>query len=261
MPNPKLPLIVLLGPTASGKTSLAVAMAHAIDAEIISADSRQLYKGLDIGTGKDLKEYQVAGKTIPYHLIDSKEIGEEYSVAHFQFDAYQKIQDIEKRGHSVIICGGTGLYIESLLKDYTFSRLPPFLEKSIELNREFIVFGLAPPYEERRSRCQKRLLSRIDEGLIDEGERLLKQGVTFDQMRWLGLEYKWLADLLENKIDTEEFIKGLTVGIQQYAKRQMTFFRKMEKSGIKIHWIPFDYEQIKRIEWMKEKIFSEKGTT
>lgn len=255
MSDPKLPLIVLLGPTASGKTSLAVALAAELQAEIISADSRQIYRGLDIGTGKDLNEYKINGYDVPYHLIDSHEIGAEYSVAHFQFEAYQKIIEIEGREKPIIICGGTGLYLESILKDYTFSYLPPFLEKSIELNREFIVFGLEPPYNERRERCEKRLLSRVEEGLIEEAEGLLKKGVTFDQLRWLGLEYKWLADFLEEKINLEEFINGLTIAIQQYAKRQMTFFRKMEKNGIVIHWIPYSLSQFERINWMKNKFF------
>jgi len=251
----KTPLIVLLGPTASGKTALAVALADQLQAEIISADSRQVYKGLDIGTGKDLQEYVINGQKIPYHLIDTHKIGTQYSVAHFQFDAYQKIQEIEKRNHPIIISGGTGLYIESLLKDYTFSKLPPFLEKSIELNRQYIVFGLEPPYEERRLRCKQRLLDRIEEGLIQEAENLMKQGVSFEQLRWLGLEYKWLADFLEGKINKDELLNGLTIAIQQYAKRQMTFFRKMEKNGIVIHWIPFSLSQKDRVEWMLNKIF------
>lgn len=255
MVDHKIPLIVLLGPTASGKTALAVALADQLNAEIISADSRQLYKGLDIGTGKDLKEYQIGNRTIPYHLIDSHSIGQEFSVAHFQFETFEKIKEIEQRGNPVIICGGTGLYIESLLKDYTFSYKPPFLDQSIQLNRAFVVFGLEPPYEERRLRCKQRLLDRIEEGLIEEAENLVKQGVSFDQLRWLGLEYKWLADLLEGNINKEEFVNGLTIAIQQYAKRQMTFFRKMEKNGIIIHWIPFSLSQNERIEWMKNKIF------
>ncbi len=255
MSNPEIPLIVLLGPTASGKTSLAVALAKAIQAEIISADSRQLYKGLNIGTGKDLHEYSVGNQIISYHLIDTLNIGDSYSVAHFQFEAFQKIQEIESRNHPIIICGGTGLYIESLLKDYTFSQLPPFLDKPIELNRKFIVFGLEPPYEERRNRCRYRLLSRIEEGLIQEAQNLIESGVSFEQLRWLGLEYKWLADLLEGVINDQEFVEGLTIAIQQYAKRQMTFFRKMEKNGIVIHWIPFSLTQNKRVEWMKNKIF------
>lgn len=250
-----IPLIVLLGPTASGKTALAVALADQLHAEIISADSRQLYKGLDIGTGKDLKEYQLENRIIPYHLIDSHSIGQKFSVAHFQFEAFEKIKQIEKRGNPVIICGGTGLYIESLLKDYTFSQKPPFLEQSIQLNREYVVFGLAPPYDERRQRCRQRLLDRIEEGLIEEAENLVKDGISFDQLRWLGLEYKWLADLLEGKINKNEFLMGLTIAIQQYAKRQMTFFRKMEKNGIIIHWIPFSLSQQERIEWIKNKIF------
>jgi len=255
MSDPKFPLIVLLGPTASGKTSLAVGLADQLNGEIISADSRQIYKGLDIGTGKDLTSYVINGRSIPFHLIDTHVVGEQYSVAHFQYDAFQKIQEIEQREHPIIICGGTGLYIESLLKDYTFSQLPPFLEKSIKLNRTYVVFGLEPPYEDRRLRCEKRLLSRIEDGLIEEAENLLNQGITFDQLRWLGLEYKWLADLLEEKISFDEFVKGLTIAIQQYAKRQMTFFRKMEKNGILIHWIPFGLSTNEQINWMKNKIF------
>jgi tRNA dimethylallyltransferase len=251
----KLPLLVLLGPTASGKTSLAVSLAFDLVAEIISADSRQLYKGLDIGTGKDLNEYVRKGEIVPYHLIDTLEVGAAYSVAHFQHDALKAIEEIEAKEKSVLICGGTGLYIEALLKDYTFSRVPDFSGKNLQLNRSFMVFGLQAPYELRRKRCEERLLTRIEEGLIEEGKQLVDRGVSYDQMRWLGLEYKWLADLLEGKIDKSSFIKGLTIAIQQYAKRQMTFFRKMEKQGIVIHWIPFGLSQIEQIDWIKAKIF------
>ena len=250
-----LPIIVLLGPTASGKTSLAVHLALDLDAEIISADSRQLYKGLDIGTGKDLSEYHKNGKQVSYHLIDCLEVGTPFSVAHFQHEAHLAIESIEKRKKGIIVCGGTGLYIDSLLKDYSFSRTTDFSDKPLQLNRKFIVFGLQPPYELRREACEKRLLARIDEGLIEEGERLLNSGIGLEQFRWLGLEYKWLADLLEGKINREEFVRGLTIAIQQYAKRQMTFFRKMERDGIVIHWIPFDLPTEERISWIKSKLF------
>lgn len=227
-------LLVLLGPTASGKTALAVDLARRLDGEIISADSRQIYKGLDIGTGKDLLEYG----DVPYHLIDHHTLGEHYSVAHFQKEAYDAIQDVLSRAKHPILCGGTGLYIEALLANYSFSHVPNFLEEPIALDLTYRVFGLNPELGIRRARISDRFQARLASGLIEEVEGLLAQGAAEADFIRLGLEYKWIVQYLRGEISRERFEEGLEVAIHQFAKRQMTYFRKMEKAGISISWIP-----------------------
>ena len=226
-------LIVLLGPTASGKTALAVALAKQLNGEIVSADSRQIYSKLDIGTGKDLSEYG----DIPYHLIDHHNLGDHYSVAHFQKEAYDAIQDILSRGKQPIVCGGTGLYIEALLANYTFSHLPDFLTEPVSIEIPFQVFGLNPELSLRRQRISERLKNRLV-GMIEEVKALLAEGAREEDFVRLGLEYKWVIEFLRGDITRERFELGLEVAIHQFAKRQMTYFRKMEKSGIAISWIP-----------------------
>ena len=227
-------LIVLLGPTASGKTALAVEIACALDGEIISADSRQIYRRLDIGTGKDLKEYGF----IPYHLIDSHEIGEAFSVAHFQKAAFDAINDVFSRGKQPILCGGTGLYIESLLANYQFSHVPHFLSEPLDIQFNYTVFGLDPSTELRREKISTRFKARLKEGMLEEVQQLLFEGVHPEELRWMGLEYKWMVNYVEGVISREEFERGLESAIHQFAKRQMTYFRKMERAGIVINWIP-----------------------
>ncbi len=227
-------LIVLLGPTASGKTALAVELAKRLKGEIISADSRQIYRDLNIGTGKDLLEYG----DVPYHLIDHHTLGDHYSVAHFQKEAIDAIQDIMNRGNQPILCGGTGLYLEALLANYTFSHLPDFLEAPLALGLPYRVFGLNPPVETRRARITARLHARLREGMLAEVEGLLANGAKQDDFLRLGLEYKWMMEFLRGDITQERFENGLEVAIHQFAKRQMTYFRKMEKAGISITWIP-----------------------
>jgi len=232
------PIIVVLGPTASGKTELAVALARNIKGEIISADSRQIYRGLTIGTGKDLDLYQNGGVPVKHHLIDILEVGETYSVAHFQFDALKAIEKIEAAGKQVVVCGGTGLYLDALLHDYEFSRVTDFSDVSLKLNREFVVFGLNPNSEIRRMKCALRLTDRLNNGLVEEVQQLIAEGINPNDLIRLGLEYKWLVHLVQGGISQDEFEHGLTIAIQQFSKRQMTFFRKMERTGIHIHWIP-----------------------
>lgn len=227
-------LLVLLGPTASGKTALAVDLARRLDGEIISADSRQIYKGLDIGTGKDLLEYG----DVPYHLIDNHALGDHYSVAHFQKEAIDAIQEVLRCGKQPILCGGTGLYIEALLANYSFSHVPHFLDKPILFDLPYHVFGLNPDASLRRARISARLKARLAAGLIEEVEVLLAQGALEADFIRLGLEYKWIVQYLRGEITRERFEKGLEVAIHQFAKRQMTYFRKMEKAGISITWIP-----------------------
>lgn len=245
-----LPLITLLGPTASGKTALAVELARRIGGEIISADSRQVYRRLDIGTGKDLLEYGTGENTIPYHLIDTLEVGDTYSVAHFQKDAFEALKKIDAHGKYPILCGGTGLYIDAIVSSYQFSSLPPFLDSPLKLDRSSMVFGLQPSWENRRMNCSKRLFQRLDEGMIEEVENLLKDGIKPAELRWLGLEYKWLTDYVEGKISRVELENGLEVAIHQFAKRQMTFFRKMERSGIDIQWIPENLKRLDAVDWL-----------
>lgn len=231
-------VLVLLGPTASGKTSLAVALANKLDGEIVSADSRQIYRGMDIGTGKDLAEYG----SVPYHLIDNHQIGDVYSVAHFQKEAHDVIQEITSRGKLPIVCGGTGLYLESLINHFQFSRVPDFLEESLNYDLDFQVFGLNPTLEVRRERISNRLHQRLMEGLVEEVQALLGHGISQDALIWLGLEYKWAVHFLNGEISRDRFEQGLEVAIHQFAKRQMTYFRKMEKAGISITWIPDDLD-------------------
>ena len=247
-------LHVILGPTASGKTALGVALARRIGGEIISADSRQIYRGLNIGTGKDLGEYEQGGEAVSYHVIDILEVGEEYSVAHFQKDAFDAMGLIDSNGHTPILCGGTGLYLDAVLNQYTFSKQAPFILQPLVLDRATRVFGLNPPLELRRELCANRLLARLDTGLLEEVKDLLAQGVSADDLIWLGLEYKWLTLFLQEEISYGEFVEKLTVAIQQFAKRQMTFFRKMERSGIDIQWIPFELSLSDKVDWIQARL-------
>lgn len=281
-------LYIILGPTASGKTKLAVALAQWINGEIISVDSRQVYRGMDIGTGKDIQEYQ----NIPYHLIDICAPGEKYNVSRFQLDFEAAYSDILTRQKRVVACGGTGMYLHALLqqqpyidvptdivlretliqqpKDQLLAQLkqlprpadfqvdrsshkrliraieiltflqnePHFLtgikQKPVYPN---LVFGLDPTLEKRRANISKRLLNRIEEGLLDEIQDLLNDGLSHDDLQYYGLEYKYGSLYLNGSIDYSLFLQKLETEIHRYAKRQMTFFRKMEKDGIKIHWL------------------------
>ncbi|WP_129715746.1 tRNA (adenosine(37)-N6)-dimethylallyltransferase MiaA [Pedobacter sp. SYP-B3415] len=284
-------LIVILGPTASGKTRLAVRLATILDAEIISADSRQVFKGMDIGTGKDLTEYETeTGSHIPYHLIDILPAGASYDVAQYTNDFYRTFEDITRRGKRAILCGGTGLYIHALLKNYQetlvpvnmnlrqrleHDELPDLIRKlqnfpeSLRLNADTgtkkrtiraiekamhlqensmpqkarprlipVVFGLELARDERWSRIEKRLDDRLQAGLVAEAEQLLANGVSADQLKFYGLEYKYLAQHLEGALDRAQLREQLNFAIRQFTKRQMTFFRKMEKDGIAINWLP-----------------------
>lgn len=283
-------LIVILGPTASGKTHLAVQLAHQIDGEIISADSRQVYRGMDIGTGKDLDEYVIEGKKIPYHLIDIIEAGESYHIYQFQQDFQKAYTDILQRGKTPILCGGSGMYLDAVLKGYEFTAVPvneslreTLLEKSMEelldifeankniyaeksdtstkkrliraieinlflnQNPDFkitsqpitnaTIFGLNPPTEIRRERITKRLIARLENGMILEVEALLNKGISPDKLIFYGLEYKFITQYLMGEISYQIMFEKLNVAIHQFAKRQMTFFRKMENDGLKINWL------------------------
>ena len=281
-------LITILGPTASGKTALAAALAARLDTEIISADSRQLYRGMDIGTGKDLADYVVDGKSIPYHLIDICDPGYKYNVFEYQHDFFRVFTSLRDRGLVPILCGGTGLYIEAVLKGYKLLDVPPnpalrerLREKSlpeleillasykvlhnktdvdsvqrairaIEIEefyrtqapdvREYaplnsLLVGVAIDRELRREKISKRLRARLDEGMLDEVRHILSNGVAPEDLIYYGLEYKFLTLYIIGKLTYEEMVSQLEIAIHQFAKRQMTWFRGMERRGCTIHWL------------------------
>lgn len=285
---PTTDFITILGPTASGKTGVAVKLATEIDAEIISADSRQVYRRMDLGTGKDLEDYCIQGKKIPYHLIDIAEPGTKYNVYEYQKDFLQAYNDIRSRGKKVIVCGGTGLYLESVLRSYRLSPVPQNPElreqlsgkslaelthilsqyktlhnttdvdsaqraiRAIEIaeyykhtpidDRPFptltsYVIGIDVDRETRRQRISARLKQRLDNGMVDEVKRLLAEGIPADDLIYYGLEYKFLTLYAIGKMSYEEMFRQLEIAIHQFAKRQMTWFRGMERRGINIHWM------------------------
>ncbi len=286
-------LITIIGPTASGKTPFAAALASQIGAEIISADSRQVYRRMDIGTGKDLEDYTVEGVQIPHHLIDIAEPGTKYNLFQYQQDFQNVYSALKESGKPTILCGGTGLYVEAVLKGYALSPVPqnPKLREElagkslIELteilkdlkernksamhnctdvdtaNRamraieietyelehptpdrqmpsvDSIIIGLDISREERRQKISSRLKKRIDGGMVDEVKSLLDSGIPADDLIYYGLEYKFLTQYVIGQISYEEMYKSLEIAIHQFAKRQMTWFRGMERRGFRIHWI------------------------
>ncbi len=242
----QLPILTILGPTACGKTTFAAHLAADIDGEIISADSRQVYRRMDIGTGKDLADYTVEGREIPYHLIDIAEPGTRYSVYQFQHDFHEAYTDIKSRGKTPILCGGTGLYIESVIRGYEFDgRVMPSMNS---LN-----IGLKIDREERRRKISARLRSRLAEGMVDEVKGLIDSGVPTAALIRYGLEYKYVTLYLLGELEYEEMVRLLEIAIHQFAKRQMTWFRGMEKRrNIPIKWIECTLPIAERIKTVKE---------
>ncbi|MED5475979.1 MAG: tRNA (adenosine(37)-N6)-dimethylallyltransferase MiaA [Candidatus Neomarinimicrobiota bacterium] len=283
----KLQLLAVVGPTASGKTSLSAKIAERYIGEIISADSRQIYKGMDIGTGKDLDEYYLNGKKIPYHLINIITPNTDYSVYQFQKDFF-KVYDIICLNKSLpILCGGTGLYIESVLLNYDLKEVSPnyrlrkklekidhntliqnlkeinielhnktdlstkkrtiraleiaryknLTSKSIENNINFCVIGIKPERKLLKKNITRRLKSRLKNGLIEEVKNLLKLELSHERLNYFGLEYKYIGHYLSGNLNYNDMYQKLNTAIHQYSKRQMTFFRRMEKRGIHINWI------------------------
>jgi tRNA dimethylallyltransferase len=281
-------LITILGPTATGKTQVAAQLAHAVGGEIISADSRQIYRGMDIGTGKDLSEYAIGGDQIPYHLIDIAEAGYKYNVYEFQRDFLQALHDITTRQRVPVLCGGTGLYIEAVLKGYRLIQVPdnPELRQRLEgktlpeltamlqtyktlhnttdvdtvkravraieiaeyyqQHRETVadypeirplIIGLDISREARRQRITNRLKTRLDEGMTAEVQRLLDSGISPDDLIYYGLEYKYVTLYLTGLLTYQEMFSQLEMEIHRFAKRQMTWFRGMERRGLSIRWI------------------------
>ena len=242
----QLPILTILGPTACGKTTFAAHLAADIDGEIISADSRQVYRRMDIGTGKDLADYTVEGREIPYHLIDIAEPGTRYSVYQFQHDFHEAYTDIKSRGKTPILCGGTGLYIESVIRGYEFDgRVMPSMNS---LN-----IGLKIDREERRRKISARLRSRLAEGMVDEVKGLIDSGVPTAALIRSGLEYKYVTLYLLGELEYEEMVRLLEIAIHQFAKRQMTWFRGMEeRRNIPIKWIECTLPIAERIKTVKE---------
>lgn len=242
----QLPILTILGPTACGKTTFAAHLAADIDGEIISADSRQVYRRMDIGTGKDLADYIVEGRQIPYHLIDIAEPGTRYSVYQFQHDFHEAYTDIKSRGKTPILCGGTGLYIESVIRGYEFDgRVMPSMNS---LN-----IGLKIDREERRRKISARLRSRLAEGMVDEVKGLIDSGVSTAALIRYGLEYKYVTLYLLGELEYEEMVRLLEIAIHQFAKRQMTWFRGMEeRRNIPIEWIDCTLPIEERIKTVKE---------
>lgn len=295
-------MLTILGPTASGKTTVAAHAAQLIDGEIISADSRQVYRGMDLGTGKDYEDYVIDGKKIPYHLIDIVDAGFEYNVYLFQTDFLKAYTDVTSRGKFPVLCGGSGLYIEAVLNNYQLIQVPKnntlrkdlddknldelvailanykadlhnstdtgnrrrairaieiemYLQHHPELNNDMpeinsLIIGVKFDRDTRRARITERLKQRLKDGMLDEVQHLLDQGLTPEQLTYYGLEYKYLTQHLTGEISYEEMFAKLEIAIHQFAKRQMTWFRRMEKNGHTIHWLdgflPLE-EKIERI--------------
>ena len=231
-------LIVVLGPTASGKTRYAVSLAERLGGEILSADSRQVYRGMDIGTGKDLAEYG----SIPYHLIDIAEPGTQYNVWQFQQDFLRAYADIRARGAVPVLCGGTGMYINAVTRGYDFSEKTPLSAAREALPREgfpqkpFFI-GTLVDRDTRNARIDARLDARLQEGMVDEIRGLLDRGVPAEALISYGLEYKFVTLYLQGILNAEQMRTQLATAIHQFAKRQMTWFRGMERSGVRIHWV------------------------
>lgn len=295
-------IITIIGPTASGKTSLAVALAKDLNTEIISGDSRQVYRRMDLGTGKDLSDYRIDGMNIPYHLIDIAEPGTKYNLFQYQQDFLPVYEQIKAKGKMPILCGGTGLYVESILRGFNLVPVPENADLRVSLSgktldelteilkgykilhnttdvdtvnrairaieieeymcqhpvekRSFpalnaLIIGIDVDRDVRRQRISRRLKQRLDEGMIEEVRALLKEGVSADDLIYYGLEYKYLTLYVLGRLSYDEMYRQLEIAIHQFAKRQMTWFRGMERRGLKIHWldealsVPEKVEQIK----------------
>ena len=301
----KYNLITILGPTASGKTAVAAKMASVLGGEVISADSRQVYRGMDLGTGKDYADYVVDGKPVPYHLIDIVNAGYEYNVFEYQKDFLKAFADIAERGKLPVMCGGSGLYLEAVLKNYKLIQVPinePLRQtlegkslgvlteilktykselhnqtdienekraiRAIEIEEYYLshpeintgmpnirslVVGVQFDRQTRRKRITSRLRQRLREGMLDEVQRLLDSGLTPEQLTYYGLEYKFMTQHLTGELTWQEMFDGLNVAIHQFAKRQMTWFRRMEKQGTEIRWLdgylPLEEKVAKILEW------------
>lgn len=307
MPVSNYQLLTILGPTASGKTTVAAHAAQMLGGEVLSADSRQVYRGMDLGTGKDLADYKIDGVQIPYHLIDIADAGYEYNVFEYQRDFLAAYNDVCARGKFPVLCGGSGLYLESVLKNYKLIQVPvneplraelqhktigeleevlksyksdlhnqtdlettkrairaieieAYLKDNPEIDLRMpdirsLVVGVKYDRLSRRKRITERLKQRFDEGMLDEVKSLLDNGLKPEQLLYYGLEYKYLTLHLTGELSYDDMFRGLETAIHQFAKRQMTWFRGMERKGTQIHWLdgyqPLD-EKLERIKQLLE---------
>lgn len=298
-------IITIVGPTASGKTSLAARLAYQLKTEIISADSRQVYRGMDIGTGKDLADYVVNGQNIPYHLIDNCEAGDKYNLFEYQHDFHTVFSQVRERNLVPVLCGGTGLYVESVLKGFKLLRVPEnkelreaLLPKTLDELKQILesygplhnttdldsakrairaieiadytsrqpadisefeplkgpVFCINIDREKRRERITKRLKSRLEEGMIDEVKSLLDKGIAPEDLIYYGLEYKFVTQYLTGLITYNELFTQLETAIHQFAKRQMTWFRGMEKRGFNIRYIDYELSMEEKVAFILEAL-------
>lgn len=298
-------LIAILGPTASGKTQFAAALASKLDTEIISADSRQIYKEMNLGTGKDLADYTVNGKQIPYHLIDIAEPGYKYNVFEYQRDFLKAYETVRLKGKLPIMCGGTGMYLESVLKGYRLLPVPENPELRARLNgksldelteilkqyktlhnttdvdtakrairaieieeyyahtpvdeRAFpqlnsLIVGIDIDRELRREKITRRLQQRLEEGMVEEVRNLIKKGIKPEDLIYYGLEYKYLTLYVIGELTYEQMFHDLEIAIHQFAKRQMTWFRGMERRGFTIHWMNAQWSMEEKIAFVTQLI-------
>lgn len=301
-------MLAVVGPTACGKTSLAVELALALDGEVISADSRQVYRGMDIGTGKDLAEYERGNIKVPVHLVDIVDAGDKYNVFEFQRDFLSAYDDVKSRGRMPVLCGGSGMYVESVLREYKLLPVPenPTLRaelekksleeltsilssykklhnstdvdtvkravRAIEIEEyyasrsmeerafphiETLVVGVDVDREIRRERISRRLHARLEEGLVAEVETLLASGISAEQLIYYGLEYKYVTLYVTGAMTYEDMVRGLEIAIHQFAKRQMTWFRGMERRGVKINWVDASLATEEQVGIIKEWLYDE----
>ncbi len=305
MKDHPLDLLVITGPTASGKTRLGALVAHRLGGEIISADSRQVYRGMDIGTGKDLEDYIVEGCRVPSHLIDIRDPGYKYNVYEYQQDFLKAYEDIRSRGKLPVLVGGTGLYVEAVLKGYRLIRVPVDPEyraslegktmeelaallasykklhnvtdldtrkrviRALEIEHYYAahpeeggdyplirakVFGVQVDRDTRRARISRRLRERLEAGMTGEVKKLLREGVSHETLRYYGLEYKYISLYLLGEMDYDTMVRRLETAIHQFAKRQMTWFRGMERRGIPITWIDGSLPMEEKVEKILKEI-------
>jgi len=306
MPNrykPGYDLLVITGPTASGKTALAASVADRLGGEVISADSRQVYRGMDLGTGKDLDEYNIDGRTIPCHLIDIADPGYKYNVFEYQRDFIRVYNELKQRNVFPVICGGSGMYLDSIISGYSMFEVPPDsglrtrLEKksmeeltgilstykklhnttdtdtkkrivrAIEIEHfnsfskkkqtkfpdlKSLVIGVMTDRQTRRERISARLRQRLDAGMVEEVKKLLINGISREALVYYGLEYKFITLYLTGEMKYDDMVKNLEIAIYRFAKRQMTWFRGMERKGIIIHWINAELPMDEKVERVME---------
>ena len=298
-------MVTILGPTASGKTEVAVNLAYRLGGEVISADSRQVYREMDLGTGKDIEEFRIDGSDVTYHLIDIAEPGYQYNVFEFQRDFLKVYDDMKERDKFPVLCGGSGMYLEAILKGYRLIQVPVNEQRRGELQllaldelakllksyksinntsdtenkkrairaieiEEFcishpgtdlsfpvinsLIVGVKYDRDSRRRRITARLKQRLENGMIEEVEKLLAKGLKPDDLIYYGLEYKYLTNYIQGDLSFDEMFEGLNIAIHQFAKRQMTWFRKMEREGFKIRWLdgymPIGEKTEKILSWL-----------